>query len=580
MNKDPFYQLELAQEYMDEGQEDKARQLVLLYIDEVPANGDLCFRWAKICEGLGMAKHAMKFYRKALKAEPGSSRILYNYAILLNNIGYYEDSIHYLRKTIKVDPEHMAARRLLSKAYHALGLHGQADALYAEPQKRPETTVRYFPPTIGNEHLNRIMELFSGRETGYAVQIMQRFKAEPIYVFEDSPISCDLIRKHINGEITIGLYPVRSDKTVKYALIETRLKARVLKENIKNQAYLKYLEEMLLSYILSLKRVASYINLPAYVDCSGGFSFRLWFFFKEFIHFLKAREFLKRFMEHAPPPHTYINIEPFMGTKGVGIGWIEHPVLLPFGINRATKRRALFLDEDGVPYPDQLMFLKRIQELPFKECFQAVKKTIFPAPNSMANDFPATIENMINSCIVLSGIVRKAQSSRILSREEKVILFYTIGILDEDGRALHSILNPCPDYNYTKVERQRVRLKSNPISCIKIRELIPEYTASVSCNCVFDLRGGRYPSPVMHINPFLVPPRDELDISENQPIRELARKYISLSRQRSELDMAIHKIKKFFEKYYARTGKDKISIDGVELCRSVENSSIKWNIKA
>ena len=84
----------------------------------------------------------------------------------------------------------------------------------------------------------------------------------------------------------------------------------------------------------------------------------------------------------------------------------------------------------------------------------------------------------------------------------------------------------------------------------------------------------------MHINPFLVPPRDELDISENQPIRELARKYISLSRQRSELDMAIHKIKKFFEKYYARTGKDKISIDGVELCRSVENSSIKWNIKA
>jgi len=578
MAEEPFYQLELAERYLDEGHKEKARQLALLSVDEVPADGDLCLRWAKICEELGMTTYAIKFYIKALKVEPKNSRILYSYAIFLNDIGYYEDSIHYLRKAVKVDPDHMGARKLLSETYQALGLHGQAETLYAKPVKKKESA-RYFPPTIGKEHIERIMTIFSGRERGYAVQLIDRLTAEPIYVFKPLPISYELISKHINGELTLALYPIRSDKTVRYTAVEISIKRRSLKENIKNTAYLRYLEEKALSYAMSLMKLSHHIDIPSYIDYSGGFSFRLWFFFKEFMHFLKVREFLKRFLELTPPPPSYISVDPFIGTKGVGIGWIEHPILLPFGINRTTKRRAMFLDDEGNPYPDQLMFLKRIQEISFKECLNRVK-TGDPINQQMPErSFPIIIENMMNSCVVLREIVKKASAGRILSHEEKIALFYSVGILDIEGRALHSILYPCPDYNYTKVERQRVRLKPNPISCIKIRQLLPAYTASLSCNCTFDLRGGRYPSPVMHINPYLVPSRDEFDISEDQSIKELARKYISLRNQKVELEMAIKRIIRLFEKYYARTGKERISIDGVSIYRTAEDGLIKWQIK-
>jgi hypothetical protein len=216
-----------------------------------------------------------------------------------------------------------------------------------------------------------------------------------MYVFKPLPISYDLISKHINGELTLALYPIRSDKAVRYTAIEINIKKRVLKENIRNTAYLRYLEERTLGYAISLMKIAYQIDIPSYIDYSGGFSFRLWFFFKEFMHFLKIREFLKRFIEQAPSAPTYISVDPFIGTKGVGIGWIEHPILLPFGINRMTKKRALFLDDEGNPYPDQLMFLKRIQEISFKECLNKVKRADHMNHQSSERSFPITIENIL-----------------------------------------------------------------------------------------------------------------------------------------------------------------------------------------
>jgi len=578
MGKDPFYQLELAQKYLDEGLKEKAQSIVLIYSEDVPSDAEICFKWARLCEELGLARKAIEFYRKAIKLSPNNSKILYYYASLLNDIGYYEDSIHYLKKAVKNDPDHEAARKLLSEVYQALGLYGQAEALYPQVQEE-QKPIRYFPPTISKEHVERVLVLFSGREIGYAIQSINNQTGEITYEFKNLPISYDLISQHINGEITLLVYPLRSDKTVKYTAIEVRIRDRILKENIKNQGYLKYLEEKALSYVISLRKLSEHFGIPSYIDYSGGFSFRVWFFFREFVHFLKAREFLKRFLEHAPTPDTYLVVDPFIGTKGVGIGWKEHHIMLPFGINRATKRRALFLDEEGNPYPEQLTFLKKIQEIPFKESLSSIKGSSYSYKSISEEQIDPIIEDMISSCPVLSEIINKAKKGRILAREEKIILFYTIGILDENGKNLHFILSSCPDYNYTKVERQRVRLKPNPISCIKIRELVPELTASLSCNCTFDLRGGRYPSPVMHINPYLVPPRDELEISDDLPLREAARRYISLKRQKAEIDMAIQKTSKLLEKYYSRTKKETIHIDGLILYRKKEGNRVEWEIK-
>lgn len=151
---------------------------------------------------------------------------------------------------------------------------------------------------------------------GYAIQGLDQITGDPVYRFQNAPMSHDLLLNHILGEITLAVYPIRIDKTLKYTAINISLKNRVLKENIKNLGYLKYLEEKACSYALSLRRLATQMGIPAYVDSSGGFSFRVWFFFKEFVHFLKARRFLKEFLEHAPSPDNYLDIDSLIGTRG------------------------------------------------------------------------------------------------------------------------------------------------------------------------------------------------------------------------------------------------------------------------
>ena len=110
---------------------------------------------------------------------------------------------------------------------------------------------------------------------------------------------------------------------------------------------------------------------------------------------------------------------------------------------------------------------------------------------------------------VIEEVARKARSGRMLNHEEKLVVFFTLGFLNDSLKSLHSVLEPCPDYRPKKVDRLASRLKSNPISCPKIRELLPETTAYLLCNCSFPIPEGSYPSPLLHIDPKLVPSRAE-----------------------------------------------------------------------
>jgi len=78
--------------------------------------------------------------------------------------------------------------------------------------------------------------------------------------------------------------------------------------------------------------------------------------------------------------------------------------------------------------------------------------------------------------------VQRALGGRILRREEKVALFYTLGLTDHDGDALHRVLEATRDYDHHKVERQRTRLHPNPVSCIKIWELLDNVSRGLRPN--------------------------------------------------------------------------------------------------
>ena len=146
----------------------------------------------------------------------------------------------------------------------------------------------------------------------------------------------------------------------------------------------------------------------------------------------------------------------------------------------------------------------------------------------------AGAESLIRRCATLKELVRRSSAGRNLRREEKLVLFYTVGLLDGEGKDLHELLHACPDYDFEKVSRQAARMKSNPVSCVKIRELIPEISSSV-IRFMFDLRGGKYPSPLLHILPQLVPEAEAFPVPQDLPLKDAARRYARLLQHRGEM---------------------------------------------
>ncbi|RLA87449.1 MAG: hypothetical protein DRG58_10655 [Deltaproteobacteria bacterium] len=579
----PCLYLALARAYLDSGAEVKARDLAVRYHRQSGADPQLWRGWAEVCQALGMARQAQTCYEQALRLAPQDWEAMYGLAVLLANVGHYEKSLHYLRKIIRGHPEHQAARVLLADNYRALGLPGQAEVLIPAAEKTSVTLPpRYFPPAISSADTAIFLQLFAGREIGYALHQIDALTGQPGYVYQEAPVNPDLIIRHLQGDLALAAYPLRTDNTARYAAVTLRLPARVWEANLKNQGYLTYQEEKLRHQVLALARYARQRNIPAYPEERGAYQFRLWFFFTDFVHFLKIKDFVTRFLEHVPQPEPGFVVEPILATQSVGIGWTERAVALPLGIHPATRRRSLFLDAEGRPYAEQLKILRKIRPIPLPTALAGLRAAASPQAVATDQRLPLSkgIKSLAQQCPVLDELINKALRGRVLRRPEKIILFYTVGLIDRTGQGLHQLLETSPDYQYQKVQRQFSRLSANPISCYKIRQLLPEITASVNCNCSFDLRGGKYPSPLLHVNPHLVPAIEDLMAPTKLPLRELARRYINLRRQATEINQALERLAAALDEELTRQGLDSLQIDRTKLRRVRQGQEIRWEMES
>jgi tetratricopeptide (TPR) repeat protein len=572
-----------AKDFLNAGQEDKARAVVLRC--RGVREGDAAFfsGLAEVCEELGMARQGQEFYERALKESPEDSEVLFRFARLLAEVGHYEKSLRYLKKALRCNPEHEAAKTLLAENYRELGLSGLADVLLPESGKGATalSPVRYFPPSIGRRDTGWFLELFSGREVGYAVQEVEPRLGELSCTYQDGPLTESLIAAHLRGEISLAACPLRSDNTVRYAAVAVRLPSSVVEANVKSRGYLGFLQEKVRQHILILSRYAKGLGISAYAEEKGDGTCRLWFFFKEFTHFLKVRQFVLDFVRNAPQPEGRLVVEPVLATKGIGMGWTEDFAALPLGIERSTLRRSLFLDESGKAYGEQLKFIRGIQRVVHVRALEAVRLLQSGGLSSpdQRRTLPAIVQPLVKRCSVIGELVRMAFAGRVLRREEKVVLFYTLGPADSEGDSLHIVLAACPDYDHQNVSKQLMRLKSNPVSCTRIRELIPEVTASVGCNCSFDLRGGKYPSPLLHINRDLVPAAEENLLPENAPLREAARRYLHLKLHQDEIERTILRCEAVLEKHFGKKGTDRFKVGSATLLRTEENGCVSWRIE-
>ncbi|MEW6187836.1 MAG: CRISPR-associated primase-polymerase type A1 [Thermodesulfobacteriota bacterium] len=579
---DPALHLALARAYFEQGDEEKAREIVLRRRQMPTTDAAVPLGWAELCAELGLAHQARESYLMALRLYPENVAAMFGLAQFSADVGQTEDAVHYLKKILSRHPEHQPARALLAETYQDLGLVGQAEVLSPSTKKVEEPVlVRYFPPSVSEEEKQTLCDLFAGRETGYARQEIDNRTGRIIYRPVDRPLGPDQVAAHLNGDQTLGFFPLRWDKTVRLTGVSVRLASRTLEANLKNHGYLTFLKERSKDHLLSIAQWLAGTGIKTYAEDTGEFKYRLWIFFEEWIHFLKVKAFIQDCLERfPPPPEGHIIVEPVLPTQSEGLGWMEQPISLPLGIHRGTLRRSLFLDAQGNPVPNQLKYLSTIRLISFHDSNRIIHRTqtrpLFAEKAHLASRAP--FQTLWEQCRVIRKIGEKALAGRVLRSEEKAILFYSVGLLDQGEDLLHYLMENGPTYHFRKVRDQVRRLKPHPVSCLKIRQWVPELIEAVPCHCSFDLRGGKYPSPLLHVNPHSVPSSNDIAFLEKLSLKETALRYVRLRDEMEDIDRMRLKLEEILEREFGKKQIERLPIgDKVLFCRKKEGR-IFWEI--
>lgn len=541
--------IDLAARYIEDGNEHDARRIILQRRRIPGQDASHYAKWAELCEDLGMSRQAIESWQMALAQDSTNGEYLYRLGILLFESGNIEKAIKFLRKSLDNASFHIQAKKVLAGIYEEIGEFGSARKLQKD-LKTPAGENKDFqkedlvePPRITRNDVVQMHSLFKGRELGYAIQEIDQ-AGRAVFHYHDLPLKGQKIIDHIMGRITIGIYLLRKDKTLKLFSIWLKVNKKRLMENFKNKSYIILLEEKVHEYSARITALCRSFGISAYIDYGGEYDRRVWFFFSEFLSYQLVENFAKNIFNQLPATSSDIQVEVFLGLQSTGIGWQHAPILLPFGINRKTGNRCLFLEHDGRPFADQPAFIQKVRSIKG----EIVRKYLNHEYRKMRNFHeavpkpPDAILKLTRSCSILDETIRKARSGRSLSNNEKLLIFYTVGLINDNMNSIHYTLEHTPDYRPDKVERLVSQLRPNPMSCPKIRELLPEVTTYKKCDCTFVIPDGGYPSPLIYVDPKLVERKKIMDFNSQGTLQEASRKYIHLYREYAEINKALSKL--------------------------------------
>ena len=171
---------------------------------------------------------------------------------------------------------------------------------------------------VEQQHLEQYAELFCHRRDIYAVQ-----KRDGSYFLVHQPITVDLLRRHLGGEVTCGWYALRSDNTVRWVAVDAD-----------EQGGLETLQQ-------TWEKLDS-LNLAVYLENSrrGG---HLWLFV-EGMQAWVMRTLMREVLEGLGVDA----VEIYPRQDELPAGGVGSLVRGPLGVHRLTGERHYFLDPAGL----------------------------------------------------------------------------------------------------------------------------------------------------------------------------------------------------------------------------------------
>jgi len=354
--------------------------------------------------------------------------------------------------------------------------------------------------------------LFQGRENCFARQWADKKEKKQGYVPVRRSLTIEDIMEHLKGYKTYGIYILRSDSTVKLAVIDVDLTPQFRqKQKLTSKDKDTFCRER--SYILTrIPELSKKLGLKTLIEFSGGKGYHFWYFFKEPVPAKSVRELLQPMVEQLNRDVSIFHLELFPKQdklQGKGFGNL---VKLPLGIHRLSGKKSYFLVQQNKDIWKQLEVLKKIQPVLFEDInnqnFPDNKQKIFihPKHKKWAEKYPE-LALLCEKCPALAQIIYSCLQAREISLRAEKILLGTIGFLKRRRTLIHYLFQYLPEYNPYLVDYKLSRLRGSPIGCKKIHTLL-----SINIDyCEFDGIYS-YAHPLLHCPQYM--PKENIIPSE------------------------------------------------------------------
>jgi len=429
--------------------------------------------------------------------------------------------------------------------------------------------------------------LFSGREGVYARQWVSP-TGESGYTPVEEPLTLKVAENHLLGNFTIGSYPVRLDNTVNYIAFDLDVAKFAVAKAITSRTAWNGLMTKIHRVACNLVDVAAGHELSMYIEDSGFKGRHCWIFLDSPVQAGVAKKCAEVLASRVMPLPAEVTIELFPKQTSVKRGGLGNLIKLPLGIHRRTGKRALFLEPDGSPYPDQLEVLHRVRKASRRAVYGAIQKLNVPRLVAVAGggaaaeveefeppeatameelapqpeydlDRDPQFQYLMLKCPTLKAIIEKVNRTASLSKDESLVLIHTLGHLDHGPDAVNEIFTRCLNADPTLFLKSR--LKGHPMSCPKIRSRIGDITSTVPCNCIFETGVNLYPTPLIHVRGMTgtsAPAVLGITVDSLQ-FQNLLQDYLKLRRQLRETQILLERYDARLSQFFEEAGVESVS---------------------
>ena len=365
--------------------------------------------------------------------------------------------------------------------------------------------------------LLRFCALFAGREGVHAR--MWRGSPESGTAVGYSPVeqslTPDLLRQHLAGDQTLGVYLVRIDNTVTCCCFDLDVTKRAIQDVLGDAERTRVLRAELAAAGIAFHRRLRELGLdPLFVD-SGWKGRHFWCFLPKPMPAGEVLAWGTAMVAALRPESPNLSVEFFPKQAAVsqegGRAGLGNLVKLPLGLHLASQRRAVVLDEGGQPLSDpwpRLRSMRRVglpsPPVALPPLAYAPRPDVAPfSPAPGVGDFTeAELESspevgpVFRGCAVVRSIIEQTLRDRRITRDEAVVLEHSIGHGPDGVRAVN--------YVFDRVPGMAAELKmgsphrGSPVSCQRVRQRVPDHARKVGCDCPFTPRPGEYANPLLH----------------------------------------------------------------------------------